>query len=602
MHGRAQTVMAPPAATRKKPAAPAPVVDSFRGGGQPLPGSVRSFFEPRFGRDFSDVRVHFDSRANEAASAVQARAFTLGRDVVFDTGQYAPQTEEGQRLLAHELAHVAQQGQAARQPQIQRSPAPAAGAVPASGPTKPRPYFEELLEEIRANRLKGTETAGLFTLVSALTHGLTGVGGERFGREPTSSALGKYLREIALLTPSESPLSDPISLALRASIGEYAASPQFRARAGKEWATLLALVLAGQAIYSAALPAVQALFPSKPGQLTGSQGSSQAQYLLSLVRLAAGEYLKPPGAFSDSRISLGTHPLYIPDFLGGPPPSGVTIEEMNKAGEPGYRRTFGGTLNIAKLFKPKGVRPKEMGDLGRFRGLQGTVWGVYDASTLNQQSQTQFKVGGIAGVNGFMFLGEGGARYGPGDSITGQDADQLTMFFLKGGWSYTLPETSDVRAPKKFGFTATLFNPSDPAGKPTVRMSPFFDLRFSRGRHQFGVGAAISLLTGTNPSNVSEARANLSYRYLGDGGPDKLPMFMIELAGSFHRLEPWNPESTPVVGVEGKISYKNLYLGAKAVGHGKGLSEAQMRAIDPATVNMPGTAVILTGGLTWPMP
>lgn len=84
-------------------------IESLRGGGQPLPNSVRSFFEPRFGRDFSGVRVHSDPRANEAASALHARAFTRGRDIVFGAGQYAPESAEGQRLLAHELAHVGQQ-------------------------------------------------------------------------------------------------------------------------------------------------------------------------------------------------------------------------------------------------------------------------------------------------------------------------------------------------------------------------------------------------------------------------------------------------------------------------------------------------------------
>jgi hypothetical protein len=79
------------------------------GGGQPLPQSVRTFFEPRFGRDFSRVRVHKDTQAAESAQAADARAFTTGQDVVFGAGQYAPATSEGGRLLAHELTHVVQQ-------------------------------------------------------------------------------------------------------------------------------------------------------------------------------------------------------------------------------------------------------------------------------------------------------------------------------------------------------------------------------------------------------------------------------------------------------------------------------------------------------------
>ena len=84
-------------------------VRSLRGGGQPLPTSARNFFEPRFGHDFSQVRIHTNRQAAEAAQAVKARAFTLGRDVVFGAGQYAPDTPARARLLAHELTHVVQQ-------------------------------------------------------------------------------------------------------------------------------------------------------------------------------------------------------------------------------------------------------------------------------------------------------------------------------------------------------------------------------------------------------------------------------------------------------------------------------------------------------------
>ena len=64
------------------------------------------------GNDFSGVRIHTDSRAAEAAQSVNARAFTLGNDVVFNRGEYAPQSDSGKRLLAHELTHVIQQGRA----------------------------------------------------------------------------------------------------------------------------------------------------------------------------------------------------------------------------------------------------------------------------------------------------------------------------------------------------------------------------------------------------------------------------------------------------------------------------------------------------------
>src|SRR5215217_3565270 len=87
------------------------VHEVLRSPGQPLDAATRAFMEPRFGHDFSRVRVHTDARAAESARAVDALAYTVGRGVVFGAGQYAPGTISGRRLLAHELAHTLQQGQ-----------------------------------------------------------------------------------------------------------------------------------------------------------------------------------------------------------------------------------------------------------------------------------------------------------------------------------------------------------------------------------------------------------------------------------------------------------------------------------------------------------
>ena len=78
-------------------------------GGSPLPFALRSVFEPRFGVNFQDVRVHSDARAADTASAINAKAFTVGHNIVFGHGQYAPESREGRELLAHELTHVVQQ-------------------------------------------------------------------------------------------------------------------------------------------------------------------------------------------------------------------------------------------------------------------------------------------------------------------------------------------------------------------------------------------------------------------------------------------------------------------------------------------------------------
>jgi len=83
------------------------------GAGRPLDGTTRAFFERRFDHDFGRVRVHADARAARTAAGLGARAFTVGRDVVFGAGAWAPDTPLGQRLIAHELTHVVQQQRAA---------------------------------------------------------------------------------------------------------------------------------------------------------------------------------------------------------------------------------------------------------------------------------------------------------------------------------------------------------------------------------------------------------------------------------------------------------------------------------------------------------
>ena len=94
-------------------------INSLKGGGQPLDTATRTFFEPRFGHNFSQVRVHTDSQASESAKSINSRAYTLGNDIVFGSPGYSPRSGAGQRLLAHELTHVVQQSSKI-QPKVQR--------------------------------------------------------------------------------------------------------------------------------------------------------------------------------------------------------------------------------------------------------------------------------------------------------------------------------------------------------------------------------------------------------------------------------------------------------------------------------------------------
>jgi hypothetical protein len=88
-------------------------IEGRRGGGRPLDGPVLSRMQTAFGADLSGVRVHADPDAARLSRMVSARAFTTGKDVFFGAGEYAPDTAEGERVLAHELAHTLQSGSGA---------------------------------------------------------------------------------------------------------------------------------------------------------------------------------------------------------------------------------------------------------------------------------------------------------------------------------------------------------------------------------------------------------------------------------------------------------------------------------------------------------
>ena len=103
-----------------------------RSGGEPLPEAQRMRFEAGLHADFSAVRIHAGPAAADAARGVQARAYTVGRDIVFGGGEFAPAQPAGRRLLAHELVHVAQQARAGAA--LQRDGVPGAPGAAAAAP------------------------------------------------------------------------------------------------------------------------------------------------------------------------------------------------------------------------------------------------------------------------------------------------------------------------------------------------------------------------------------------------------------------------------------------------------------------------------------
>ena len=126
--------------------APSLVREVMESTGQPLDSATRSAMEPKFGFDFSRVRLHTDGRAAESARAVGAKAFTAGSHIAFAQGQYAPGTSGGQRLMAHELAHVVQQ---ASGPVPGR---PLGGGISVSDPADP---FEERARNAASSLTEG---------------------------------------------------------------------------------------------------------------------------------------------------------------------------------------------------------------------------------------------------------------------------------------------------------------------------------------------------------------------------------------------------------------------------------------------------------------
>jgi hypothetical protein len=151
------------------------------GPGQPLDTSTRNFMESRFGRDFADVRVHTGDQAAQSARSIQARAYTLNRDVVFDSGAYAPRSQEGKKLLAHELTHVVQQGNSPSRNRLQRATDTTQTQQQQQQKSEPG-FFSKLGHGIAGAATAvwhGIETAGkaVWTGIKAIGHGIATAAG-----------------------------------------------------------------------------------------------------------------------------------------------------------------------------------------------------------------------------------------------------------------------------------------------------------------------------------------------------------------------------------------------------------------------------------------
>jgi len=183
--------------------APSVVNEALQSGSSPMDKSTQSFMENRFGYDFSGVKIHTGPVAAKSASAINALAYTSGNHVVFNEGQYAPGTDSGKKLLAHELTHVVQQSSGIQPKRIQRSPARLVGCtgpftVPVTGKVVADPVqvitdaetkAQEMMDlaigelEYTRNQIIGGAGIGWPTISDTLAHAI-----RVMGLDPDSAA------------------------------------------------------------------------------------------------------------------------------------------------------------------------------------------------------------------------------------------------------------------------------------------------------------------------------------------------------------------------------------------------------------------------------
>jgi len=212
-------------------------VTKLQGRGQPLSPSTRAFFEPRIGYDFSKVQIHKNPEAAASAESVNALAYTVGRDIVFGAGLYPPKTNEGKKLLAHELAHVVQQNECGS-PRMQRFEAPihesgervglTAGSGAITNEEASAAYFGNWMRDLNQVFVPllfefGLDSDVIFSMISLMA-------ATKFGRELTPEQFGYYIPAEHIDNPAGLVAQD--DLLPRQPTVTAAVRPQFSKRLG----------------------------------------------------------------------------------------------------------------------------------------------------------------------------------------------------------------------------------------------------------------------------------------------------------------------------------------------------------------------------------
>jgi hypothetical protein len=327
------------------------------GNGKLLPREVRSYFEPRFGQDFSDVRVHADGVAANAARAVEARAYTIGRDVVFASGEYRPGTLEGKRLLAHELAHVVQQRQGLSRGILMRQPA-LAKQVP------PRASTVQEAAEFLEDMARFIERARSF---ASIVMGST-------PRAPVTPAARKRAHDVL----NQQRLRDMLANAQRV----FAAQEPALQRGSTEGTRLRAALLGVIAKIREVAPVALAISEGMPAPVPDNERSTNAQLVVELIEADpfTSSGLTGMPAFGAAETAAGTsHEAFIEAYLDdlirmlpGQTLAAAAREQILERISAGLRRAFltirasaAGTLDVRGITNPRIV--------GKYRRVIGLL-------------------------------------------------------------------------------------------------------------------------------------------------------------------------------------------------------------------------------------
>lgn len=589
---------------------------------EPLTGGalsprLRREFGRRLDHDFSEVRLHADGEAAEANRELGSHAFTRGRDIYFGRDRAQLRGREGRRLLAHELAHVAQSD---------RNPA-LATRIFRDGPS------EELEDKTgdgdgngapkqgkadtsffgnRTWRLDGTQWDSAYSLGFGFLNPALGWPAYSVTRDPNNLGAGPtfvprgshydiqdglkptlgYLEGAHALTRSDNFYLSFLSLATQTNWPLMLEDPRFVSEflpAHLPWA--IPLLLGGQAAWSAW--GVDTEHDPSKSDLPEAEWAQHLFLLKTLAQLSTSKWTTLEDNPVGPRLPID-NPAFVPklgDFSLRPPEAGFDFTHQklptsaqatnNPNAVDGESGKFNATLNLARMFTSgedfSGKAPFELG-----------AWGTGDfrtKSTLLQLAQglpprKRWSLGLMGGDEGFL----GGAQFGRVSSDSGLTMNQLDL-----GFGYFAPTPKPSEADKQRGSKAPTRLPSTPLTKLGVnftmmdydvgaggladrdadrlpsaagqayRLNPYVGMAFDASGHKFGFEVDLSLAVLANDVGVDALGASLWYELMLPS-EDKL---RLDLAYSRNRYEWFDPGSPLMQSIRGKVHVGPLFLGAQ---------------------------------------